>query len=321
MILPERAVLDDIVTRALAEDLGVDIGLLASGCSCESPAVLERDVTTSSVADVDAGFEGRIVAREPGVVCGLAAVERLYAVLAAAAGREGSVECVWLASDGDVVCAGDAVAEVRGDAAVLLAAERTALNLIMVLSGIATAARRWQDAAGPHVAVFDTRKTLPGLRTLSKWAVACGGAHPHRLGLWDMVLVKDNHVRLAGGIAAAVDKTRSLHPELQVEIEADTVEQAAEAARAGADIVLLDNMDAETMRTAVEVVRAASADRATRTLTEASGAITLERVAAVIATGVDRISTSAIDLALPLDFGFDEHTPADHPLKGYPWSL
>jgi len=304
------ALVDDLVIRALAEDLGVSADTLreslADSAAGPPPGLLDRDVTTSAVVPPGARFSGRIVARKDGVVCGLAVAERVYALLAHAAGHPGSVTFEVLAADGDRVRCADAVAAIEGPAAVLLAAERTALNLLMVLSGIATVAARWQEAAGPDVAVLDTRKTIPGMRALTKRAVACGGAHPHREGLWDMVLVKDNHVRLAGGLAAAVRAARSTHPELRVEVEADTVEQAAEAARAGADVVLLDNMDAATMRRAVEAVRTASAGHPSRTLTEASGGVTFERIGEIVATGVDRISTSVLGLAPPLDFGFDE---------------
>ncbi len=310
MSRPDIALVDDLVTRALAEDLGVSPEALRESLSGAGETamrdLLARDVTTSAVVPPDAEFSGRIVAREPGVVCGLVAAERVYVLLALAAGRPGSVRFEPLAADGDRAGHGDAVAEVTGLATVLLAAERTALNLVMVLSGIATEAARWQEAAGSDVAVLDTRKTLPGLRALSKWAVACGGAHPHREGLWDMVLVKDNHVRLAGGLAAAVSAARSAHPELRVEVEADTVEQAAEAASAGADVVLLDNMGVATMRRAAEAVRTASAACGARTLTEASGGVTFERIGEIVAAGVDRVSTSALGLAHPLDFGFDE---------------
>ncbi|MBE0416683.1 MAG: carboxylating nicotinate-nucleotide diphosphorylase [Coriobacteriia bacterium] len=303
----DHSVVDEIVVRALAEDLGVPAGAFAVGFDVVREA-LSRDVTTAGVVPRGSVFAGRIVAREAGIVCGLLAAERVFALLAGSAGVAGGIEFEALTAEGDVVGAGDAVARVSGDAAVILAGERTALNFLMVLSGIATAAARWQKAAGPGVAVFDTRKTLPGLRALTKWAVACGGAHPHRSSLWDMVLIKDNHVRLAGGLAAAVTAAREAYPELPIEAEADTVEQAAEAASAGADVVLLDNMDAATMCRAVEAVREASAGRETRCLTEASGGVTLERVPEIVATGVDRISTSALGLAPPLDFGFDEQT-------------
>jgi len=302
---PDPALVDDVVARALAEDFGVPVGTFSGGAA-GGYELLARDVTTSAVVPPGSLFAGHIVAREGGVVCGLLAAERVFALLGDAAGSPQAVRFEVLAADGAVVRTGDRVAEVAGDAALVLGAERTALNFLMVLSGIATTAARWQQAAGPGVAVLDTRKTLPGLRALSKWAVASGGARPHRAGLWDMVLIKDNHIRLAGGLTVAIAAARSAHPGLGIEAEADTVEQAVEAVEAGADVVLLDNMDAATMRRAVEAVREASKGRAVRCLTEASGGVTFERIAEIVATGVDRISTSALGLAPPLDFGFDE---------------
>jgi nicotinate-nucleotide pyrophosphorylase (carboxylating) len=151
--------------------------------------------------------------------------------------------------------------------------------------------------------VTDTRKTLPGLRALSKYAVAVGGAYNHRAGLYDMVLIKDNHIVHAGGVAAAVAAARSIHPELLVECEADSLAQAVEAASAGADYVLLDNMDDAELTAAVAAVRAAAGERVC--LTEASGRITFDRLGGLATTGVDRVSTSALTLARPLDFGLD----------------
>ena len=200
--------------------------------------------------------------------------------------------------------AGTPVIEVEGSARVVLAGERTALDFLMMLSGIATEARRWQAAAGERSRVLDTRKTLPGLRALSKYAVAVGGAHNHRAGLWDMVLVKDNHLAHAGSVTAAVEAARASAPGLRVEIEADTLEQALEAARAGADIVLLDNMDDAALTAAVRALRAAGATCEI----EASGGIHFERLGALAATGVDSVSSSAIALAPPADFGLDERT-------------
>jgi nicotinate-nucleotide pyrophosphorylase (carboxylating) len=213
------------------------------------------------------------------------------------------VECFPLVAEGADVAAGDAVMEIEGPARVVLAGERSALDLVMVLSGIASEARRWQTAAGDRLAVTDTRKTLPGLRALSKYAVAVGGAHNHRAGLYDMVLVKDNHIAHAGSVSHAVKVARELNPGLLVECEADSIAQAVEAARAGADYVLLDNMDDETLAHAVVAVREASIGRAC--LTEASGRVTFERLEALSATGVDRVSASALTLARPLDFGLD----------------
>lgn len=290
--------IDEIVAAALAEDLGVEADALLTGAL----GLLERDVT-GSLAASGARFAGVVRARADGIVCGLPVAERVLGMLAEAA-HVGPPECFPLVPEGARVRAGDGVLEVEGDARVVLAGERTALDFLMVLSGIATRAGQWQEAAGPGLTVLDTRKTYPGLRALSKYAVRAGGASNHRMGLFDMVLVKDNHIRAAGGIAAAVAAARAAHPELPVEVEADTPAQAAEAAAAGADMVLLDNMGDEELVAAVAAVRAATpADR--RCLTEASGGITFERLPRLAATGVDRVSASAITMAPPLDMGLD----------------
>ena len=290
---------DATVAAALAEDLGV----LPADLLTASPGLLDRDVT-GSLLPARARFKGTVRFRSGGVVCGLPVAERAWHLLAAASGVE-APECFPLVAEGAAVGAGQAVLEVAGDARVVLAGERTALDFVMVLSGIATRAAQWQAAAGPSLAVVDTRKTVPGLRALSKYAVAVGGASNHRMGLFDMVLIKDNHVAAAGGIAEAVRRARDLHPSLTVEVEADSVRQAAEAAAAGADMVLLDNMDDTTLAAAVAAVRAATP--AGRTcLTEASGGVTFERLAWLGATGVDRVSASALTFAPPLDVGLDE---------------
>jgi nicotinate-nucleotide pyrophosphorylase (carboxylating) len=295
--LPE---IDTLIAAALAEDLGVaPARLLRPGPT--APPLLDADVTSAATVPAQTRFGGRIVAREAAVVCGLPVVSRLYEVLAAAAGSD-PVECFPLVAEGASVGPGTAVLEVEGPARTVLAGERTALDFVMVLSGIATEARRWQESAGGTLQVTDTRKTMPGLRALSKYAVRVGGAHNHRSGLYDMVLIKDNHIAHAGSVGAAVAAARSAHPKLLVECEADSIEQAAEAARAGADLVLLDNMDDATLARAVSAVREA-ATRPCRT--EASGGIRFERLAALAATGVDRVSTSALTLTRPLDFGLD----------------
>lgn len=295
---------DALVRAALSEDLGVPAEMLAR----TDTGLLAQDVTSAAVVPAGAGFRGRIVAREPGVVCGLALVERCYTVLATAA--DAAVpECFPLVVEGAFVEAGDAVLTLEGSARVVLAGERVALNLLMTLSGIASEARRWQDAAGESLAVVDTRKTWPGMRALSKYAVRVGGASNHREGLWDMVLVKDNHLRHAGGVTAAVRDARGRAPGLLVQVEADSVDQAREAAEAGADLVLLDNMDDRKLAEAVRVVREAADAAGRECLTEASGGITYERLPALRATLVDRVSTSALAFARPLDFGLDEDAP------------
>lgn len=292
-----------IIALALAEDLGVAVGAFAPG-SPGDPGLLERDVTSAAVLPAGATFAGRLVAREACVACGLAVVEAVYATLSRAAGLAEPVEVFPLVAEGAHVDPGTAVAEVSGDARAVLAGERAALNLLMTLSGIATESRRWRDAAAGRLVVTDTRKTPPGLRALAKHAVRVGGSANHREGLWDMVLIKDNHIRRAGGIAAAVDAARAGHADLLVQVEADTSAQAAEAASAGADLVLLDNMDDAALREAVDAVRRAAEGRVV--LTEASGGITIDRLDALAATGVDRVSTSALTLARPVDFGFDD---------------
>jgi len=296
----------DIVTLALAEDLGVAPERIAPG-ALASHELLERDVTTSSVVGPDALFGGHIVAREGCVVCGLPVVGAVYERLSAAAGLFEPVEVFPLVAEGARVDAGTPLVEIGGVALAVLAGERTVLDFTMMLSGIATETARWVDAAGPTLAVCDTRKTPPGLRELAKYAVAVGGGTNHRHGLFDMVLVKDNHIARAGGIAAAVASARAAHPELRIEVEADTIEQAVAAARGGADIVLLDNMDDAALAEAVLAVEAVAAETGTAVLTEASGGITFDRLAALAATGVDRISSSALTFgARPIDLGLDE---------------
>lgn len=294
--LPE---IDAVVASALAEDLGVPAAALMT----PTAGLLDSDVT-GSLLPAGARFEGVMRMRSAGVVCGLPVAERVWQLLAAASGVE-APECFPLVAEGAVVEAGRAVLEVTGGARVVLAGERTALDFVMVLSGIATQAARWQAAAGPSLSVVDTRKTVPGLRALSKYAVAVGGASNHRMGLFDMVLIKDNHIVAAGGLPHAVQRARELFPDLAVEVEADSVVQAEAAAAAGADMVLLDNMDDVTLTDAVAAVRRATP--AGRTcLTEASGGVRFERLAALAATGVDRVSASALTLAPPLDVGLDE---------------
>lgn len=300
--LPETS---GVVAAALAEDLGVDAAVFAADAPPD-PTLLDRDVTSSAVLPGGTTFSGRVVAREEGVVCGLPVLAGVYATLARAAGMPGAVEVSPLVAEGSRVGAGEAVAEVDGDARVVLAGERTALDLVMTLSGIATESRRWAEAAAGRFVVTDTRKTPPGLRELAKYAVRVGGAANHRMGLHDMVLIKDNHLRRAGGVATAVRAAKGARPELMVEVEADTVAQAVEAAAAGADIVLLDNMDDPTLAEAVAAVRATAERTGRSVLVEASGGVTLARMEALVTAGVDRVSTSALTLARPLGFGFDE---------------
>jgi nicotinate-nucleotide pyrophosphorylase (carboxylating) len=312
MPLPVPPDVDASVALALAEDFGLNAPG-SGGTDLRGAALLARDVTTSATIPPGARLSATVTARQDLVVAGLPYAQRAWTALAELA-QTGPVTFRALVAEGARASAGTALARLEGPAAVVLGAERTALDFLMVLSGIATESARWQDAADAacretgrpsRLVVTDTRKTVPGLRAASKYAVAVGGATNHRAGLWDMVLVKDNHLRLAGGVTAALDAARSGHPGIPVEIEADSLAQAEEAARAGADIVLLDNMDDAGLAEAVLVVRAAASEAGHRCLTEASGGVTFERLAALAATGVDRVSTSKLTLAPPVDVALD----------------
>lgn len=289
--------ISQVIASALSEDLGVEPERF-DAAAVPGVDILERDVTSASVVGYDAHFSGAITAREECVVCGLPVIANVFETLSAAAGLFEPVEVFPLVPEGSRVAAGTAVAEVEGLAIAVLAGERTALDFLMILSGIATQTARWVEAAGGEIAVCDTRKTVPGLRELSKYAVRVGGGTNHRAGLWDMVLVKDNHLVRSAGIAQAIRAARLSNPDLVIEVEADTLEQAIEATREGADIVLLDNMDPALMAEAVGMARG-------RALTEASGNVSLDTLAAIALTGVDLISVGklthsarAVDLSL-----------------------
>lgn len=292
------------IATALAEDLGVAPAAFTPG-EPGTLDILSRDVTSSSVVGFDAVFRGRIVAREECVVAGLPVAAAVFETLSDAAGLFDPVEMFPLMAEGSRVGPGTPVAEVEGLAAAVLAGERTALDFLMLLSGIATVTARWVEAAGPGLTVCDTRKTVPGLRDLSKYAVRVGGGTNHRAGLHDMVLVKDNHLRHAS-IPEAVARARSSHLGLTIQVEADTPDQAIEAVRAGADMVLLDNMDDATMTAVVGACRAAARERARPVVLEASGNVSISRLETLRQTGVDRVSSSALTLTAPVDFALDE---------------
>jgi len=294
-----------LIATALGEDLGVDPAAF-SDSTLGGPELLARDATTDAVIDPDTRFQGVVVARQDCIVCGLPVADQVFATLGRAAGLFEPVEFFPLVAEGARVEAGTRVAEVDGLASVVLAAERTALDLMMVLSGIATETARWVELAEGRFDVCDTRKTLPGLREISKYAVRVGGGTNHRFGLHDMVLVKDNHRAYAGGITAAVGRARLRHPELVIEVEADTVAQAVEAVEAGADLVLLDNMDATVLGRAVAACREAQARRGRPLALELSGNVKAERLSELLDAGIDRVSSSALTLAPPIDFALDE---------------
>jgi len=210
------------------------------------------------------------------------------------------------ASDGESIKAGKAFARVTGEAHILLTAERTALNFLQRLSGIATLTKKYVDAiAGTDASIVDTRKTTPGLRMLEKYAVTCGGGRNHRMGLDDGVLIKDNHIALAGGITEAVRRAKEVAGHLhKIEVETATLDQVKEAIQAGADIIMLDNMTPDQVRRAAEIVKA-SAPEEHRPLTEASGGINLENVRQYAEAGVDLISIGALTHSAPaVDISF-----------------
>src|SRR6266566_5500270 len=265
----------DLIRQALAEDGA------------------EADVTTLCTVPTGQQTQANIIARQAGVIAGLTVAIATFREL------DQRVSIETLLEDGAVVQQGQMLAHIGGPARSLLSAERVALNFLGRLSGIATLTAQCVRALeGTHARILDTRKTTPGLRSLEKEAVRLGGGQNHRFGLHDGVLIKDNHIKAAGGIAQAVSAARrTAHHLLKIEIECETLVEVREAVTAGADVVLLDNMDVETMRSAVEMIRRA----APHVLIEASGNIGTNpaRIAAVAATGVDFISLGALTHSAP----------------------
>jgi nicotinate-nucleotide pyrophosphorylase (carboxylating) len=262
-----------LVSWALEEDLG-DAG----------------DVTSKSTIDVGMNMTAELIAKSPGMIAGMHVARLAFSYI------ESAVDFKQLVDDGDEVDAGTRIATVSGNARALLASERTALNFLQHLSGIATETVKYLRAIGDNkVELLDTRKTTPGLRYLEKYAVSIGGAVNHRFGLYDQILIKDNHIKAAGGIAAAIRKARAFYPNLKVEVEVETMDEVQAALEAKADIILLDNMKPGMLKKAVARINGEA-------ITEASGGITFSNIATVAAAGVDRISTGAItQAAKPLD--------------------
>ncbi len=272
--------LDQIIADALAEDIG-------SG-----------DITTNSVVPPDTYIEGRFMAKEKGVVCGLHVAERVFAALDPAICFEP------VCKDGDAIENGAFIATIKGPAQGILTGERLALNFLQRLSGIATKTAALADEIkDTHATIVDTRKTTPGLRLLEKYAVATGGGSNHRMNLADGILIKDNHIRAAGGISLAVAAARENAPKtLKTEVETETIEQVEEALKAGADIIMLDNMEPDTMKEAVDLIQG-------RALTEASGNMDNKDLRTVAGTGVDMISLGALThsvKALDISLKFSE---------------
>ena len=270
------------VEAALREDLG-------SG-----------DVTAALVPAAQR-VRGSVVAREDAVLCGRAWVEETFRQL------DPRVQLSWHVTDGERVAAGQAIFAIAGPARAVLSGERTALNFLQLLSGTATVTRRFVDAvAGTGCRILDTRKTVPGLRTAQKYAVRCGGAQNHRMGLYDQVLIKENHIAAAGSLTGAIEAARRSAAGITVEVEVETLGELQEALNARPDIVMLDDFTLEDMRAAVALNRAQGA---TARL-EVSGSVSLEAVRAIAETGVDYVSVGAltkhvraIDLSMRLDFG------------------
>lgn len=257
------------------------------------------DVTTGAIFGQHARGRARIVSRAAGCLAGVPVAAAALRVLAARNGDEATTSV--LAADGSRVRPGDAVLEAEAPLRDLLTAERTMLNLLGQLSGVATATAAWADAlAGSGTRVRDTRKTVPGLRVLQKYAVRCGGGANHRMGLGDAALIKDNHIAAAGSVTAALKAVRAHAPQVPCEVECDTLDQVREAVAAGAHLVLLDNMAAGPMAEAVRICRPAGV------ATEASGGLTLPDAPAVAASGVDYVAVGALTHSAPvLDLGLD----------------
>lgn len=279
----ERAAAATLIDLALREDLGG-----------------RGDLTCQALISPAERAAVNVVARKPGVIAGSPVGRMVFAAL--------DPSITWTAhkTDGERVSPGDVVATVTGPLAKLLSGERTMLNFLTHLSGVATLTRRFVDAvAGTHACILDTRKTLPGYRVLEKYAVRCGGGTNHRMGLYDGVLIKDNHVAAwtaKASIADAVRTARDKWPGVSIEVEVDSLDQLRDALQGAPDIVLLDNMDLATMRAAVTI-----RDKSTLAINlEASGGISLDNVRAIAETGVERISIGALTHSAPaLDLAFD----------------
>lgn len=281
-----------------------DVSLQVSAALRED--VGSGDVTASLVPEAEL-VRGEVVTREEAILCGAPWVIETFRQL------DPRIALTWLAKEGARIRAGEAVLRVEGPARPVLSGERTALNFLQLLSGVATAARRFADAiAGTGCTILDTRKTLPGLRTAQKYAVRCGGARNHRMGLYDMILVKENHIAAAGSLSAAVAAARRLGGSLRVEVEVESLVELDEALTAGPDIVMLDDFALPDMRTAVARVR----ESRLPIELEASGSVSLETVRAIAETGVHYISVGgltkhvrAVDLSMRLEFSVPASTP------------
>ena len=258
---------EHMVTRALEEDLN---GL--SG---------DLDITAQLIPAEQQSY-GRIITREDAVICGVDWVNEVFKQL----GSEVTLQ--WHVADGDQVAADSLLCELRGPARAMLTGERTALNFLQTLSGVATTTARYVAALeGSNTKLLDTRKTIPGLRTALKYAVVCGGGSNHRVGLYDAYLIKENHIMACGSIAAAVSAARTLHADKPVEVEVENLDEYQEALAAGTDIIMLDNFSYEDIHTAVKL-------RSENVRLEVSGNVTFEHLEKLVSTGIDYISSGAL---------------------------
>lgn len=273
----DNFLIDKHVLSALEEDIGFG------------------DITTDNLATDEDKLTAKLDTRVDGILCGTKVFERVFKLLS------DDVEIKFYFKDGDRIKSGDLIATLTGSASAILKGERTALNYIQRMSGIATETRKYQDAIGDNKArISDTRKTTPNFRVFEKYSVFVGGACIHRFNLADCAMIKDNHIKLAGSLTLAVEKIRkNISHTHKIEVECDTLEQVVEAVDCGADIIMLDNMSCERMAEAVKLING-------RAIVEASGNVNLSTVADIAKTGVDIISSSAIVAKAPtLDLGLD----------------
>lgn len=273
------------VKTALAEDLG------GTDINEHTKAIAYGDITALLIP-ADKYAEATLITREEGVFCGKAWAEQVFNQLGA------EVALHWHVDDGDLVLPNQVLCELSGPARTILTGERTAMNFIQTLSGVATLTKHYVDKlAGTHTRLLDTRKTIPGLRTAQKYAVTCGGGKNHRIGLYDAFLIKENHIIACGGIRQAVDAARNLHPDKPVEVEVESLAELALALDSGADIIMLDNFDITMMIDAVELNNQSLANgkaKGTGAKLEVSGNVTLDTLAEFAKTGVDYISVGAL---------------------------
>ncbi|MBR9729123.1 carboxylating nicotinate-nucleotide diphosphorylase [Shewanella intestini] len=276
--------LENDIRHAVKTALNEDLGYTQSQ---QADALLAADITAQLIP-ADKYVESHLITREDGVFCGKAWAEQVFNQLG------GEVALHWLVDDGDLVVPNQVLCELSGPARAILTGERTAMNFIQTLSGVATLTKVYVDKlVGTHTRLLDTRKTIPGLRTAQKYAVTCGGGKNHRIGLFDAFLIKENHIMACGGISQAITAARKLYADKPVEVEVESIEELTQALNGGADIIMLDNFDVTMMLQAVELNKQYRT-KGQHTKLEVSGNVTLDTVANFAQTGVDYISVGAL---------------------------